>query len=254
MTFLLEFVSIGVQSTERKRVMARTRSSENSKRKILSVCVKLFIENGFRKSTNEEILSLAGVTSSTFYNIFKTKDGVILELAKFMFDNQFKITESLFDNEISGAMLYAVETALQLTVTELNDHLREIYVEAYSQPHIAEYIYQKTSSKLYDIFGSYLPEYSVSDFYEIDIGTAGIMRAYMSRPCDKYFSLEKKIERFLRMSLSAYNVPKEEQDEVIDKVLSMDIVPLANESIQMLFESLAIRFNFTLSKDSALTE
>lgn len=254
MTFLLEFVSIGVQSTERKRVMARTRSSENSKRKILSVCVKLFIENGFRKSTNEEILSLAGVTSSTFYNIFKTKDGVILELAKFMFDNQFKITESLFDNEISGAMLYAVETALQLTVTELNDHLREIYVEAYSQPHIAEYIYQKTSSKLYDIFGSYLPEYSVSDFYEIDIGTAGIMRAYMSRPCDKYFSLEKKLERFLRMSLSAYNVPKEEQDEVIDKVLSMDIVPLANESIQMLFESLAIRFNFTLSKDSALTE
>lgn len=254
MTFLLEFVSIGVQSIERKRVMARTRSSENSKRKILSVCVKLFIENGFRKSTNEEILSLAGVTSSTFYNIFKTKDGVILELAKFMFDNQFKITESLFDNEISGAMLYAVETALQLTVTELNDHLREIYVEAYSQPHIAEYIYQKTSSKLYDIFGSYLPEYSVSDFYEIDIGTAGIMRAYMSRPCDKYFSLEKKLERFLRMSLSAYNVPKEEQDEVIAKVLSMDIVPLANESIQMLFESLAIRFNFTLSKDAALTE
>lgn len=250
----MEFVSIGVQSTERKRVMARTRSSENSKRKILSVCVKLFIENGFRKSTNEEILSLAGVTSSTFYNIFKTKDGVILELAKFMFDNQFKITESLFDNEISGAMLYAVETALQLTVTELDEHLREIYVEAYSQPHIAEYIYQKTSSKLYDIFGSYLPEYSVSDFYEIDIGTAGIMRAYMSRPCDKYFSLEKKIERFLRMSLSAYNVPKEEQDEVIDKVLGMDIVPLANESIQMLFESLAIRFNFTLSKDAALTE
>ena len=250
----MEFVSIGVQSTERKRVMARTRSSENSKRKILSVCVKLFIENGFRKSTNEEILSLAGVTSSTFYNIFKTKDGVILELAKFMFDNQFKITESLFDNEISGAMLYAVETALQLTVTELDEHLREIYVEAYSQPHIAEYIYQKTSSKLYDIFGSYLPEYSVSDFYEIDIGTAGIMRAYMSRPCDKYFSLEKKIERFLRMSLSAYNVPKEEQDEVIAKVLSMDIVPLANESIQMLFESLAIRFNFTLSKDAALTE
>ncbi len=234
--------------------MARTRSSENSKRKILSVCVKLFIENGFRKSTNEEILSLAGVTSSTFYNIFKTKDGVILELAKFMFDNQFKITESLFDNEISGAMLYAVETALQLTVTELDEHLREIYVEAYSQPHIAEYIYQKTSSKLYDIFGSYLPEYSVSDFYEIDIGTAGIMRAYMSRPCDKYFSLEKKLERFLRMSLSAYNVPKEEQDEVIAKVLSMDIVPLANESIQMLFESLAIRFNFTLSKDAALTE
>ena len=117
--------------------MSRRYDKEGSKRRILSVCVKLFIEKGFKKTTNAEILELADVTSSTFYNIFKTKDGVLLELTEFMFENQFGIAEKLVGEGASPIMVYAAETALQLTLTKLNENLREIYVEAYSQPHIA---------------------------------------------------------------------------------------------------------------------
>lgn len=229
--------------------MPRRYDKEGSKRRILSVCVKLFIEQGFKKTTNTEILELADVTSSTFYNIFKTKDGVLFELTEFMFENQFGIAESLVVKNASPIMIYATETALQMALTELNENLREIYIEAYSQPHIAEYLYQNTSNKLYEIFGSYLPGYSISDFYELEIGSAGIMRAYMSRPCDKYFTLEKKLNRFLRMSLSAYDVPKEEQDRAVDFVMSLDIVSTANMVMQKLFESLAMKFNFSFSNE-----
>ena len=216
--------------------MSRRYDKEGSKRRILSVCVKLFIEKGFKKTTNAEILELADVTSSTFYNIFKTKDGVLLELTEFMFENQFGISEKLVGEGASPIMVYAAETALQLTLTELNENLREIYVEAYSQPHIAEYIYQNTTNQLYKIFNSYMPNCSLSDFYELEIGSAGIMRGYMSRPCDKYFTIEKKLERFIRMSLSAYNVPKEEQDKAAAYVLESDIISTANAVMKMLFE------------------
>lgn len=228
--------------------MPRRYDKKGSRRRILSVCVKLFIEQGFKRTTNAEILELADVTSSTFYNIFKTKDGVLFELTEFMFENQFSIAENLANQNASPVMIYAVETALQMTLTELNENLREIYVEAYSQPHIAEYIYQNTTNELYKIFGSYLPEYSISDFYELEIGSAGIMRGYMSRPCDKYFTLEKKLNRFLRMSLSAYNVPAEEQNRAVDFVLSLDIVSTANIVMKKLFEALAMKFDFTLSQ------
>lgn len=227
--------------------MPRRYDKKGSRRRILSVCVKLFIEQGFKRTTNAEILELADVTSSTFYNIFKTKDGVLFELTEFMFENQFSIAENLANQNASPVMIYAVETALQMTLTELNENLREIYVEAYSQPHIAEYIYQNTTNELYKIFGSYLPEYSISDFYELEIGSAGIMRGYMSRPCDKYFTLEKKLNRFLRMSLSAYNVPAEEQNQAVDFVMSLDIVSTANIVMKKLFEALAMKFDFTLS-------
>jgi AcrR family transcriptional regulator len=228
--------------------MSRRYDKEGSKRRILSVCVKLFIEKGFKKTTNAEILELADVTSSTFYNIFKTKDGVLLELTEFMFENQFGIAEKLVGEGASPIMVYAAETALQLTLTELNENLREIYVEAYSQPHIAEYIYQNTTNQLYKIFNSYMPNCSLSDFYELEIGSAGIMRGYMSRPCDKYFTIEKKLERFIRMSLSAYNVPKEEQDKAVAYVLESDIISTANAVMKMLFEALSMKFDFTLSQ------
>lgn len=228
--------------------MPRRYDKEGSKRRILSVCVKLFIEKGFKKTTNAEILELADVTSSTFYNIFKTKDGVLLELTEFMFKNQFSIAERLAGEGASPVMVYAAETALQITLTELNENLREIYVDAYSQPHIAEYIYQNTTNQLYKIFSPYLPGYSLSDFYELEIGSAGIMRGYMSRPCDKYFTIEKKLERFLRMSLSAYNVPKEEQEKAIAYVLNSDIISTANTVMQKLFEALSMKFDFTLSQ------
>lgn len=228
--------------------MSRRYDKEGSKRRILSVCVKLFIEKGFKKTTNAEILELADVTSSTFYNIFKTKDGVLLELTEFMFENQFSIAEKLVGEGASPIMVYAAETALQLTLTELNENLREIYVEAYSQPHIAEYIYQNTTNQLYKIFNSYMPNCSLSDFYELEIGSAGIMRGYMSRPCDKYFTIEKKLERFIRMSLSAYNVPKEEQDKAVAYVLESDIISTANAVMKMLFEALSMKFDFTLSQ------
>lgn len=228
--------------------MSRRYDKEGSKRRILSVCVKLFIEKGFKKTTNAEILELADVTSSTFYNIFKTKDGVLLELTEFMFENQFSISEKLVGEGASPIMVYAAETALQLTLTELNENLREIYVEAYSQPHIAEYIYQNTANQLYKIFNSYMPNCSLSDFYELEIGSAGIMRGYMSRPCDKYFTIEKKLERFIRMSLSAYNVPKEEQDKAVAYVLESDVISTANAVMKMLFEALSMKFDFTLSQ------
>lgn len=228
--------------------MSRRYDKEGSKRRILSVCVKLFIEKGFKKTTNAEILELADVTSSTFYNIFKTKDGVLLELTEFMFENQFGIAEKLVGEGTSPIMVYAAETALQLTLTELNENLREIYVEAYSQPHIAEYIYQNTTNQLYKIFNSYMPNCSLSDFYELEIGSAGIMRGYMSRPCDKYFTIEKKLERFIRMSLSAYSVPKEEQDKAVAYVLESDIISTANAVMKMLFEALSMKFDFTLSQ------
>ena len=48
--------------------MASRYEKEDSKRRILSACVQLFLEKGYQKTTTVEILKKAGVTPSTFYN------------------------------------------------------------------------------------------------------------------------------------------------------------------------------------------
>lgn len=228
--------------------MPRRYDSADAKRRILTACVRFFLEKGYTHTTVAEIIKEADVSISTFQNIFHTKDGVLVELVQFMFGNQFDMAGQITGKNLPPIYLYAVETSVQLALTELNENLREIYLEAYNHTETSEYIYQQTSTKLYHIFGSYLPGYTESDFYELDIGSAGIMRGYMSRPCDKYFPLEKKISRFLSMSLSAYAVPQEEQQQVLDFIAGLDIRAIALQVMQQLFRALAMRFSFTLPK------
>ena len=230
--------------------MPRKYDSKESKRRILSACVRLFIQKGYHSTTLAEILKEADVTNSTFQNIFHTKDGVLLDLTEFMFDSQFAAARNVGKKELAPVYIYAAETAIQMTLTELNENLRDIYVEAYSNGNTTEYIFQRTSTELYGIFSPYNPTLSESDFYELEIGTSGIMRNYMARPCDKYFTLDRKLERFLGMSLAAYNVPQDEIKKVTDFVLSIDIKNVANDIMKKLFEALAMRFEFELGENT----
>ena len=72
-------------------IIASRYEKKDSKKRILSACVRLFLEKGYCKTTAAEILKEAGVTPSTFYNIYKTKSSVLTDLTEFMFENQFNI-------------------------------------------------------------------------------------------------------------------------------------------------------------------
>ena len=220
---------------------------EESRKKILSACVRLFWVQGFRKTPPKQILQEAGVSAGTFYNLYKSKAGVLMELTDFMFSQQFGIAGKLSAGGASPALVYALEASIQLALTELNENLREIYIEVYTQPDILERIRQKTTAELQRIFGPYLPECSASDFYEMDIGTAAIMSGYMERPCDLYFTLERKIECFLRMTLTVYHVPEAQISEILQTIAALDIRTIADSVMQRLFTALQMKYEFTLT-------
>ena len=102
------------------------------------------------------------------------------------------------------------------------------------------------AKELHGIFGSYLPDATERDFYDMEIGSASIMRGYMAHPCDGELTLEKKLRLFLTMSLRAYSVPKEEVEQVIRFVEGLDIRTIAERVMHALFEALAMRFEFSL--------
>ena len=151
--------------------MPRRYDSADAKRRILTACVRFFLEKGYTRTTVAEIVKEADVSISTFQNVFRTKDGVLVELVKFMFGSQFDMAGQIAGQKLPPVYVYAVETSIQLALTELNENLRDIYLEAYSHTEASEYIYQHTSSELYRIFGPYLPSYTESDFYELEIGS-----------------------------------------------------------------------------------
>ena len=230
--------------------MALRKGSIETKNRILSACVRLFLRQGYHNTPISQIISEADVSVSTFQNIFRTKDGVLGELIEFMFGSQFGAARGITGESFPPVYVYAVETALQLVLTELNENLRDIYLEVYTVPETAEYIHVHTAMELYRMFEAYFPGYTEGDFYEIEIGTAGIMRGYMAKKCDIHFPLKKKVGRFLSLSLRALRVPEEELADVLSYINKIDLCALANGVMQKLFAALEMRFDFSLTDES----
>ena len=237
-----------------ERMFIMRKNGIATKKKILTVCVRLFLEQGYKNTTVTQITEEANVTRSSFQHLFPTKDAVLTELAGTMFDGQFGVAKSIANNELPPIYIYAVETAIQLTLTELNENLREIYIEAYTQPDTAEFIYLHTTAELKKIFGASFPDYTDSDFYEMEIGTSGLMRNYMARKCDIHFPLDHKINRFLTAAMRVYKVPEEEQEKVLAFVAGIDITTMATDVMHKLFTLLEIKFDFKLPSDGETEE
>ncbi len=221
-----------------------------TRKKILTVCVRLFLEQGYKNTSITQITEEAGITRGSFQNFFPTKDAVLMELTETMFGGQFDAARSLKDSSLPPVYTYAAETAIQLTLTELNENLREIYIEAYTMPDTAEYIYLRTTAELKQIFGDTFPDYTESDFYEMEIGTAGLMRSYIARKCDIHFPLKHKINRFLTAAMRIYKVPEKEQENVLAFIAALDIKAIAADVMHKLFAMLEMKFDFKLSTDS----
>ena len=227
------------------------RDSSETKRKILTVCVRLFLEQGYKNTSVSQIVDEAGVARGSYLNLFPTKDKILLDLTETMFGGQFGMARSIADIKLPPVYAYAVETAIQLTLTELNENLREIYIEAYSLPDTSEYIYLHTTAELKQIFSANFPDYSDSDFYEMEIGTAGLMRSYMARKCDIHFPLERKLSRFLTAAMRVYRVPEDELEQTVRFVERLDIRSIAERVMHTLFQTLAMHYDFSLQEIEA---
>lgn len=78
----------------------------------------------------------------------------------------------------------------------------------------------------------------LANFYELEIACSGIVRGFIINPCNIYFTMDRKVTRFLRTVLKIYEVPKEKIEETIDFVKQFDMKVLAKEVLDSLFDYL----------------
>lgn len=219
-----------------------------TRKKILSASIKVFLEKGYEGATAKEIAELAGISAGSPFSLFGNKEGVLLELVRMMFSGQFQLAESLIGEGGDPLLLYGVETALQIHITELSWQLRELYVMAYSLSSTSEFIYEQTAARLSVIFGPYLPHCEAKDFYELEVASGSIMRGFMAKPCDMYFTTERKLRRFLRCCYKLYDVPPEKFEPVVERVLQLDIQHMAQQMIARTEQAAEEYFQITMTE------
>ncbi len=213
--------------------------SELTKEMIVNAAAKSFLEKGFTNTTVRNITSRIGISTGAFNSHFRTKEDVLCELVSLVLNQQFSVTESMLAGKTDDKLLiYAAETALQLHIVEMDENLRDVYSSAYSLPKTSAIIQQTVTGKLEGIFKEYLPELETKDFYLLEIATGGIMRGFMTVPCNMWFSMDMKIEAFLQSTLRLYSISEDKINEAIAFVKSFDFDTVAKMTVDGIFKYL----------------
>lgn len=210
------------------------------KTKVLSAAAELFLQKGFSATTVKEIAAKAGVSTSTMLYVHKSKEDILAALVSDILERQFKKTEQLLQGITNDKILfYATETTLQLHIVESNEYLRELYNAAYSMPKTTERIQRTIADKQEYVFSDHLPHLQPKDFFELEVASCGIMRGFMTIPCDLYFTMERKVSRFLETTFLIYRLPDEKIQEAIRFVSQFDLHQIAEEVIDSMHISLS---------------
>ncbi len=215
----------------------------STKDKVLHSAAVLFLEKGFQKTTIVDIARHAEVNRGSVVFAITSKENLLKMLVDYVLDGQFETSKQIVAGKTDDTILYyAVECALQLYMAESSEQVRELYAAAYSMPTTSEMIYTKSTARLEPLFKKYNPTWETSDFYECEIASGSIIRGYMTKPCDLYFTMGKKVRAFLKHSLVLYHVPQEKIDEAIQFVSTIDFESVANDTIHNLLSYLEKRF------------
>lgn len=215
--------------------MAKTKAEqhrEHLKRKILNVSAKNFLKYGYTDTTIKNITSECGISTGSFNNLYHTKEDVLCELVQFVLGQQFSTAEKLVEGKTDDKLLfYAIETTLQLHIVEMNENMRDVYSAAYSLPKPSAMIQKVITSKWEDVFKEYHPEYETKDFFILEIATGGIMRGFMTIPCDMWFTMEQKVESFLKCTFKMYDIPQEKILQAAEFVKQFDFKAIAKQTL-----------------------
>ena len=227
--------------------MANIRSDAETKelhRKILTAATALFVQKGYEKTSLTDIAKLSGVSKRIIIYEMNSKEEILVHLvAKFLdgiTEASDAVSTKLTDDKL---LIFMANEVLQIYMAEMNEDMRNLYLAAYSMPKTSEAVLRRRSEILFDKFGYLFPSFALKDYYELQIATMGIMRAYMSVPCDMYFTIEAKVDRLLSIMLKIYDVEKQKIDEVKEFIKKIDFESVSKNTVDAVFEEFSIRPN-----------
>lgn len=206
--------------------------------KVLYAAATLFWEKGYEKTAIVDIAARAGVNRGSVLFAIKSKENLLRTLISYVLESTFSSSASLVGETGDPVLSYAVESALQLYMAESREEVREMAAVAYTLPSTSELIYRKTAERLMELFKPRNPDWEERDFYEREIASGSIMRGYMARPCDLYFTMERKMRVFLETTLAIYHVPEEKAGEAMEFLAGFQFEDIAARAIEAMLDVL----------------
>lgn len=201
--------------------MARSRKANTTKNEIIQVATKMFLEKGYSNTSIKAIGDELGISSGHVMFYFPTKEHLLGVLIEMLCEYQWQMLRENVDEGNTSIMAVCLELVVMTVVSEENEHLRDLYIAAYTNPLPLSYIRKNDAERAKMVYREYCENWSEEQFTEAEILASGIEYAmYTAEPGQ--VSIQVRIRGALNSIMMIYNVPEAIRTSIIEQVLAMD--------------------------------
>lgn len=194
-------------------------NKEDIRNVIIDEASKLFIKQGYKKTTIRQIAEVCNLGRGHLYYYFKKKEEIVLYLYKYLIEKIYTYISKPSNKSIDPLLSYAITQYIYIKVIVTNGAFFRMYIEA-SEIDSVRKEYLKT---LGDILKSNLSELNFNFKKEdinlsIMIGSAGedeLLRRFYKNDID--LNLDQIIESTIKTRLLLLNMSHEKVNDIILK-------------------------------------
>jgi len=151
----------------------------NIKQKIMEVAIEIFHESGTKGLSIKELTKRAGIAQGSFYNFWKDKDALIMDVMQYRLAQKLEIAKQSFDESLENPVKFLVDIIYEHSI-DLKEKYKEkpIYAEALNMlsKKNGNRVYEANS--LYTDFINKLAEYWKEQNAVKDVDEKGLINAF----------------------------------------------------------------------------
>ena len=151
----------------------------NIKQKMMEVAIEIFHESGTKGLSIKELTKRTGIAQGSFYNFWKDKDALIMDVMQYRLSQKLEIAKQSFDESLENPVKFLVDIIYEHSIDLKEKYKKKpIYAQALNMlsKKNENRIYEANS--LYTDFINKLAEYWKEQNAVKDVDEKGLINAF----------------------------------------------------------------------------
>ena len=151
----------------------------NIKHKMMEVAIEIFHESGTKGLSIKELTKRAGIAQGSFYNFWKDKDALIMDVMQYRLSQKLEIAKQSFDESLENPVKFLVDIIYEHSIDLKEKYKKKpIYAQALNM------LSKKTGNRVYEANSLYtdfinkLAEYWKERNAVKDVDEKGLINAF----------------------------------------------------------------------------
>lgn len=151
----------------------------NIKQKMMEMAIEIFHESGTKGLSIKELTKRAGIAQGSFYNFWKDKDALIMDVMQYRLSQKLEIAKQSFDESLENPVKFLVDIIYEHSIDLKEKYKKKpIYTQALNM------LSKKTENRVYEANSLYtdfinkLAEYWKEQNAVKDVDEKGLINAF----------------------------------------------------------------------------